>query len=139
MPMRRQARPDGQGVSSVDMPVNLPDGWVYDKVFAPQGNTQHAMKVGARPLAYNRSGGGFLNALPSALPQFAYDGGTGATQEAAPQTVDAAPPVPTPRKCLIHQWLRPTPCPTRIPLRRRRRSRLNLIAWPFHESLQPNP
>ena len=93
---KTKSRPDGQGVSSVDMPVNLPDGWVYDKVFAPQGNTQHAMKAGARPLAYNRSGGGFLNALPSALPQFAYDGGTGATQESAPQIVDAAPPVPNP-------------------------------------------
>ena len=57
---------------------------------------QHAMKAGAWPLAYNRSGGGFLNALPSALPQVAYDGGTGATQEAAPQIVDAAPPVPNP-------------------------------------------
>ena len=94
---KTKSRPDGQGVSSVDMPVNLPDGWVYDKVFAPQGNTQHAMKAGARPLAYNRSGGGFLNALPSALPQFAYDGGTGAAQEPAPQIVDAAPLVPHPQ------------------------------------------
>ena len=91
---KTKSRPDGQSVSSVDMPVNLPDGWVYDKVFGPQGNTQHAMKAGPRPLAYNRSGGGFLNVLPSAIPQFAYDGGTSATQEAAPQTVDAAPAVP---------------------------------------------
>ena len=65
---KTKSRPDGQSVSSVDMPVNLPDGWVYDKVFGPQGNTQHAMKAGARPLAYTRSGGGFLNALPSACP-----------------------------------------------------------------------
>ncbi len=43
---KTKSRPDGQGVSSVDMPVNLPDGWVYDKVFGPQGNTQHAMKAG---------------------------------------------------------------------------------------------
>ena len=91
---KTKSRPDGQSVSSVDMPVNLPDGWVYDKVFGPQGNTQHAMKAGPRPLGYNRSGGGFLNVLPSAIPQFAYDGGTSATQESAPQTVDAAPPVP---------------------------------------------
>ncbi|MGA7458151.1 MAG: marine proteobacterial sortase target protein [Methyloceanibacter sp.] len=94
---KTKSRPDGQSVSSVDMPVNLPDGWVYDKVFGPTGNTQHTMKAGARPLAYNRSGGGgFLNALPSAIPQFAYDGGTGAVQKSAPQTVDAAPPVADP-------------------------------------------
>lgn len=93
---KTKSRPDGQGVSSVDMPVNLPDGWVYDKVFGPTGNTQHAMKAG-QPLAYSRSGGGsFLNALPSAMPQFAYDGGTDAAQESAPQVVDAAPPVPNP-------------------------------------------
>ncbi|MGZ8416414.1 MAG: marine proteobacterial sortase target protein [Methyloceanibacter sp.] len=94
---KTKSRPDGQNVSSVDMPVNLPDGWVYDKVFAPQGNTQHAMKAGARPLAYNRSAGGsFLDALPSAMPQFAYDGGTDAAQESAPQAIDAAPAVPIP-------------------------------------------
>ena len=60
---KTKSRPDGQSVSSVDMPVNLPDGWVYDKVFGPQGHAQHAMKAGPRPLAYDRSGGGFLNVL----------------------------------------------------------------------------
>ena len=89
---KTKSRPDGQSVSSVDMPVNLPDGWVYDKVFGPQGHAQQAMKAGPRPLAYGRSGGGFLNVLPSAIPQFAYDGGTSATQEAAPPSVDAPPP-----------------------------------------------
>ena len=34
---KTKSRPDGQGVASVDMPVNLPDGWVYDKVFGPPG------------------------------------------------------------------------------------------------------
>ncbi len=90
---KTKSRPDGQSVSSVDMPVNLPDGWVYDKVFGPPGGTQHAMKATGQSLAYARSGGGLLNALPSAMPQFAYDGGTSATQEAAPQALDAAPPV----------------------------------------------
>ncbi len=50
-----KSRPDGQGVSSVDMPVNLPDGWVYDKVFGPQGDTQHAMKAAGRPASYDRA------------------------------------------------------------------------------------
>jgi hypothetical protein len=78
-----KSRPDGQGVASVDMPVNLPDGWVYDKVFGPTGNTQQTMKG---------AGGGLLNSLmPSALPQFAFDGGTGAAQESAP---GAARPMP---------------------------------------------
>jgi hypothetical protein len=56
---KTKSRPDGQGVASVDMPVNLPDGWVYDKVFGPQ-NYAYAMKA-RRPLAYNRSGGGHLD------------------------------------------------------------------------------
>jgi Ca-activated chloride channel homolog len=92
---KTKSRPDGQSVSSVDMPVNLPDGWVYDKVFGAPGDAQHAMKATGQSLAYTRSGGGLLNALPSAIPQFAYDGGTSVTQEAAP-AVDAAPPVADP-------------------------------------------
>ena len=28
-----KSRPDGQDVTTTDMPVNLPDGWKYDKVF----------------------------------------------------------------------------------------------------------
>jgi len=92
---KTKSRPDGQGVASVDMPVNLPDGWVYDKVFGPTGNTRQAMKAAGRPAYYNRSGGGQLNSLmPSALPQFAFDGGTDAAQESAPATVGAAPPMP---------------------------------------------
>ncbi len=93
---KSKSRPDGQSVSSIDMPVNLPDGWIYDKVFGPKGGTQQAMKAGGQPLAYARSGGGLFNALPSAMPQFAYDGSMGAAQESVPQTVDAAPPVADP-------------------------------------------
>ena len=77
------------------MPVNLPDGWVYDKVFGPQRQAPHAMKAGVRPLAYTRPGrGSFLNGLPSGLPQFSYDGSADAAQPPAPQAVDAGPAVP---------------------------------------------
>ena len=86
---KTKSRPDGQGVASVDMPVNLPDGWVYDKVFGPAGKQQAAA---GKPGNYNRSGGGLFNSLmPSAAPQFSYDGGTNAPQEAAPLPLDAAP------------------------------------------------
>jgi hypothetical protein len=41
-------RPDGQGVTSTDMPVNLPDGWQYDKVFgAPVPGQQAAASYGS--------------------------------------------------------------------------------------------
>jgi len=90
-----KSRPDGQGVASVDMPVNLPEGWVYDKVFGPQGPAQHAMKAAGRAANYDPSVGGLQNSLmPSVLPQFAFDGGADAAQEAAPAPVDAAPPAP---------------------------------------------
>lgn len=90
---KSKSRPDGQGVASVDMPVNLPEGWDYDKVFGPQGPAQHAMKAAGRPI-YDRSAGGLMNSLmPSVLPQFAFDGGADAAQESAPAPIDAAPPV----------------------------------------------
>ena len=47
---KSKSRPDGQGVASVDMPVNLPEGWVYDKVFGPEGG-QQKMKAAS----YNRA------------------------------------------------------------------------------------
>ena len=94
---KTKSRPDGQGVASVDMPVNLPDGWVYDKVFGPQGNTQHAMKSGGSPLAYNRSGGGMFNSMmPSAPPpQLAFDGGAAPAPDAVAQ-IETAPVDPNP-------------------------------------------
>jgi Ca-activated chloride channel family protein len=88
---KTKSRPDGQGVATVDMPVNLPDGWVYDKVFGPTGKQQAAA---GKPANYNRSGGLFNSLMPSAAPQFSYDGGTSASQEAAPLPLDAAPPMP---------------------------------------------
>ena len=100
---KTKSRPDGQGVSSVDMPVNLPDGWVYDKVFGPQNNTQHAMKAAGRPASYDRalmqnpSGAGLSTSMmPSAPPQLAFDGSAVASTESAPADVDAAPPVSDP-------------------------------------------
>jgi len=97
---KTKSRPDGQGVASVDMPVNLPEGWVYDKVFGPQGPAQHAMKAAGRPASYDRalmqdpSGAGLSTSMmPSAPPQLAFDGGAVAATEAAPADVDAAPPV----------------------------------------------
>ncbi|MGH6833160.1 MAG: hypothetical protein ACRECM_09085, partial [Methyloceanibacter sp.] len=100
---KTKSRPDGQGVAGVDMPVNLPDGWVYDKVFGPQGGTQHAMKAAGRPASYDRalmqnpSGAGMLNSLmPSAAPQLAFDGGAVAATESAPADIDAAPSMPDP-------------------------------------------
>ena len=98
---KTKSRPDGQGVASVDMPVNLPDGWVYDKVFGPKGNTQQAMKAAGRPAYYDRSlmqnpAGAFDSMMPSAAPQLAFDGGAVAATESAPAEVDAASPVPDP-------------------------------------------
>ena len=82
-------------MASVDMPVNLPEGWVYDKVFGPQAPAQHAMKAAGRAANYDPSVGGLQNSLmPSVLPQFAFDGGADAAQEAAPAPVDAAPAAP---------------------------------------------
>ena len=45
-----QSRPDGEGVSSVDMPLNLPDGWVYDKVFGlAAADATRRTRQGRRP------------------------------------------------------------------------------------------
>jgi cell division septation protein DedD len=52
------------------------------------------MKAAGRAANYDPSVGGLQNSLmPSVLPQFAFDGGVDAAQEAAPAPVDAAPPV----------------------------------------------
>ena len=100
---KSKSRPDGQSVASVDMPVNLPEGWVYDKVFGPQGGVQRAMKATGRPiynqaLSYDPSGAGFqTSAMPSA--PLAFDGeadmGSGVSQKTAPDTVAELAPAPT--------------------------------------------
>jgi Ca-activated chloride channel family protein len=104
---KSKSRPDGQGVASVDMPVNLPEGWVYDKVFGPQGDVQHAKRSTSniRTLTMDPSGFGIA---PNPSPRFDYDGSAGPTatmSEAAPTlnpaqvpdtttAVAAVPPAP---------------------------------------------
>jgi Ca-activated chloride channel family protein len=88
---KSKSRPDGQGAASVDMPVNLPEGWVYDKVFGPQGGVQHAKRSTSniRSLTMDPSGFGIA---PNPSPRFGYDGSAGPTatmSEAAP-TLDPA-------------------------------------------------
>jgi hypothetical protein len=85
---KSKSRPDGQGVATVDMPVNLPDGWVYDKVFGPSGG-QPKMKAANynRALTLDPSGYGVA---PNPSPYFDYDA------SAAPTAAEAMPPVNTP-------------------------------------------
>jgi hypothetical protein len=83
---KSKSRPDGQGVASVDMPVNLPEGWVYDKVFGPVGGKQHAMKPAGhyRTLAMDPSAA----PMPSSPSPLAFDG----TADLAESGMEAAPP-----------------------------------------------
>ncbi len=83
---KTKSRPDGQGVASVDMPVNLPDGWVYDKVYGPSAqpmqkamlNRQLQMNPTPPPLgsgaSYNRASG-----------LLGFDGGSAPASEASAQ------------------------------------------------------
>ncbi|MGA9603987.1 MAG: marine proteobacterial sortase target protein [Methyloceanibacter sp.] len=83
-----KSRPDGEGVSSVDMPLNLPDGWVYNKVFGSPTSM---------PRQYKAMGGGLnqsLAPMPAApgAQNYAFDGGkAGPATDAMVQT-EAAPP-----------------------------------------------
>ncbi len=89
-----KSRPDGQGVSSVDMPLNLPDGWDYDKVYG--------VPASLPPRQYKAMKGranGTMALMPSAAgAQYGFDGGAApaapdamAQTETAPQPVDVAP------------------------------------------------
>jgi Ca-activated chloride channel family protein len=80
---KNPTRPDGKDVTTVKVPLNLPDGWVYDKVFGPQPKAQHAMKArsGAYAMA-NRN----LAATPPA-PVMGYD----YSAAAQPLAADAMP------------------------------------------------
>ena len=68
---KNPTRPDGKDVTTVKVPLNLPDGWVYDKVFGPQPKAQHAMKARGGMYdayaSYNRN----LSALPLPAPDVA--------------------------------------------------------------------
>jgi hypothetical protein len=70
---KSKSRPDGQGVASVDMPVNLPEGWVYDKVFGPQGGAQQAKRSASNIRTLNLDPSGF-GVAPNPSPRFGYDG-----------------------------------------------------------------
>ncbi len=109
---KTKSRPDGQGVASVDMPVNLPDGWVYDKVFgAPASGA--AMQKAMRPGGMNNALGGALPLMREALPvpsarpsHFGFDGGAAPTAnpatpaDAIAQT-ETAPVDPNPSPTVI--------------------------------------
>jgi Ca-activated chloride channel family protein len=84
---KSKSRPDGQGVATVDMPVNLPDGWVYDKVFGPSGGQQQ-MKAASynRALTLDPSGYGVA---PNPSPHFGYDNSAAPTASVA----EVVPPV----------------------------------------------
>jgi Ca-activated chloride channel family protein len=63
-----KSRPDGEVVTSTDLPLNLPDGWVYDKVFG-------------------RSTKGGLQAAPSPRQIYGFD--QAATPQAAASNLSA--------------------------------------------------
>lgn len=75
------SRPDGAKLTSKDMPVNLPDGWDYEKVFGEQ-----AMKRAKH--ASFAAGGAQLVAMAAAPPPAEADAGAGL---ALPQTATDAP------------------------------------------------
>jgi Ca-activated chloride channel family protein len=68
---KNPTRPDGKDVMTVKMPLNLPDGWVYDKVFGPQPKAQHAMK--ARPGSYAMANRNLAATPPSPMAALHYD------------------------------------------------------------------
>ena len=60
-------RPDGKDVTTVKVPLNLPDGWVYDKVFGQQPKPQHAMKAPSGIYGYDAHASGLQRNF-AALP-----------------------------------------------------------------------
>jgi hypothetical protein len=74
-----ESRPDGKVVTTPKVPLSLPDGWVYDKVYGrPAAGTLRATAPGRRQLAFDP------RAAPQPLPRVA---GT---------PVEAAEPIPAP-------------------------------------------
>ena len=82
-----KSRPDGEAVSTVDMPLNLPDGWVYDKVFG----SPSAMPRQYKAMAPGRQQLGLLPSTGGA--QYGFDGGAEATPP--PPDVAQAPDTST--------------------------------------------
>lgn len=81
------ARPDGEKLTAKDLPVNLPDGWDYEKVF---GADTHA--------AMQRAAGSARTGTMLALAAAPAIAGTAHTGLALPQTASDAP-------ALIHSGL----------------------------------
>lgn len=77
-------RPDGQKLTSKDMPVNLPEGWDYDKVFGEQ-----AVPASQRAMM-NKSAMAFASYTPAPPPQ-ADAGGLQPVSLSLPQTSTDAP------------------------------------------------
>ena len=76
-----ESRPDGKVVTTTKLPLNLPDGWVYDKVNGrPAAGTLRATAPGRRPLAFDPS------AAPPPLPRVA------GTLVVAVEPIPAPPP-----------------------------------------------
>jgi hypothetical protein len=82
-----KSRPDGEAVSTVDMPLNLPDGWVYDNVFG----SPSAMPRQYKAMAPGRQQLGLLPSTGGA--QYGFDGGAEATPP--PPDVAQAPDTST--------------------------------------------
>jgi hypothetical protein len=90
------------------MPVNLPDGWVYDKVFGAPASGG-AMQKAMRPGGMNNALGGALPLMREALPvptarpsHFAFDGGVdpGTPADVLTQT-ETAPVDPNPSPTVV--------------------------------------
>lgn len=101
---KTKSRPDGQGVASVDMPVNLPDGWVYDKVYGSPAPAP--MQKAMRPGGFNNAWGalplsrGALSAPTASPSQFSFDGGAATAPDAVAQT-ESAPVDPNPSPTVV--------------------------------------
>ena len=96
---KTKSRPDGQGVSSVDMPVNLPDGWVYDKVFGPQGHgaaRDESRPDGRSPITARVGGSYELDACRAPCRNSPMTAGPMRRRNRRRQPIDAAPPSPDP-------------------------------------------
>jgi Ca-activated chloride channel family protein len=103
-----KTRPDGTSVTTSNMPTNLPDGWVYDKVFGPSSGSrtmQKAMHPGAMnnmlgqlPLA-RHSGTGYAADAYAAPPSPSIPDPTAMPNEVktpiVPPTAEVQPPVNT--------------------------------------------
>ncbi|MEZ5874563.1 MAG: marine proteobacterial sortase target protein [Hyphomicrobiales bacterium] len=80
------SRPDGENVTSTELPLNLPDGWVYDKVFGRSiaGKQLRAALPLKQVLAFDQA------AAPSAASTLADVAATPAEEAPAPQPVAAS-------------------------------------------------